>query len=77
MAWIAALITNYQLRWRRLVIICVGVVCALGLLVDAALGTSGGLSRPHLLEGALALVMVLYLARAGFRELARMKAAPR
>ncbi|HEX3422249.1 MAG TPA: hypothetical protein VHS33_02445 [Sphingomicrobium sp.] len=75
MSWIATALTAYQLHWRRLLIPSIGVLCALALLVGAALETSRGFALRDVPSGAFALMMALYFGRAVLRELARRKTA--
>lgn len=75
MSWLAALITDYQLYWRRLVLLCFGIVAALALFVSAVLDASGSLTRRDLLSAVFGFLLALYFGRAAFREWVRMKAS--
>ena len=74
MSWIAALITDYQLRRRQFVVACIGLLCGLAMVVAGMVDGARGAPRGYA-GGALGLVMTIYFARAVVREWNRMKAA--
>lgn len=73
MSWIAALITDYQLRRRQFVIACIGLLCGLAMFVAGAVDAARGAPRGFAAAG-LGFVMTIYFVRVVLREWTRMRA---
>lgn len=74
MSWIAALITDYQLRRRQFVVACIGLLCGVAMFVAGAVDAVRGAPRGFV-AGGLGFVMTIYFVRVVLREWNRMRAA--